>query len=130
MVNKFASKDFFTLKWKIITLKAPRGILEKINTNGYWHINNQFRLIGLLGEVGNTLRITDTYLHFGNMSIPKVLLSSRSLNFVLEIYRAAVGRRRIYIYKGIFGACDAFVLFYWGRVGGRKKARMPWEKRP
>jgi hypothetical protein len=101
-VDKFVSKDVFLCDGNLSTLKDPRGILEKTNTNGYWHINNQFRLIGLLGEVGNTLAITDTSLHFGNMSIPEVLLCSRSLNFVLEIYRAAVGRRRIYIYKGIF----------------------------
>ena len=93
---------FLLCDGNLSTLKDPRGILEKTNTNGYWHINNQFRLIGLLGEVDNTLETTYNLLHFGNMGIPEVLLCSRSLNFVLEIYRAAVGWRRIYIYKDIF----------------------------
>lgn len=88
---------FLLCDGNLSTLKDPRGILEKTNTNGYWHINNQFRLIGLLGEVGNTLVITYNPLHFGNMSIPEVLLCSRSLNDLLEIYQGLVGRQKNYV---------------------------------
>lgn len=43
-----------------------------------------------LGEVGREL-YTKLKSHFGNTGVPEVALSSRSVNFVQEIYRAAVG---------------------------------------